>query len=978
MFHVKHSFRPYLKRGLKKIIPLIKTTHSVSFGIDSPSLLPFVLSSFDCKKLVVCKEGSFDDVLGSFGLFSSDVVGFPYIDVFDRGATVIKSYHQDLFDRASVRLSSDLKSITTCVVDERALGSLAVFRSSDSSLLVGSEGVSQEALLAFLRKNKYVLVEQVFSPGEYVVRGGVVDVFSFGLLYPFRCGFLGNKKNILFFNPSSGAVIKKTLSCFVFPFPKNKTISIKDACSSFYRFYLGSGRLIIINPCIKNKISQNFGGLFSAFSYTKYRESSSSFSVVFCDLLLSEGCLFSDVLFLPSWFSKTFFPLNLGSIPLSGTLVVGDYYVHESFGVCKYLGFVPGDKKNEKISLKFSDGKMSLDVRYLGRISFFSKKSTKTTSLGSLNKPGVWRRKKEASYKKALGFVGSLVRSYAKRKQQKAPVFIFDKELVALFVSGFKYVDTPGQALAWKSVVRDLCSSRPMNRLLCGDVGFGKTEVAMRAVFLACINKKRSIVLAPTTVLSQQLFDCFFERMSPFGIRVLQVSRLTKKSANNLALFVSRKADVLVGTHAVIKSGAVLHNVSLFVVDDEHRFGVDDKERVFKFSPGCHYLSMSATPIPRTLQLSLSGIRNISPVLSPPQLRKPIITNIYFYNKLLISRLVLNELQRGGQVYVVDNSVNTVRHLSAFFSRLFPLFVVSSLFGSMVGDKIKKTMSLFRSGKIHVLVSTVIIESGIDVPLANTIIINNAHLFGLSQLHQLRGRVGRSGVQSYACLMVPKRATISSDAMDRLHSIKRYSALGSGYKIAIKDLQIRGAGNLFGYNQSGQGSVGFEYYTKLLSLALKNINTKAPPFSSADVVLGEPFIPASFVPDDSERAFYYKSIFECFSVSELDILKKKTVDLFGSLPFSFLLLFITRRLSLFCEKTPVVSVIRSGVSFVVVCSKIKLKNLDSFLVSIDSFFKHHKIKYTFVSNGSFLKIQFSYVAEDYYILLESFIKKLYV
>ncbi|MDC1050967.1 helicase-related protein, partial [Candidatus Marinimicrobia bacterium] len=627
---------------------------------------------------------------------------------------------------------------------------------------------------------------------------------------------------------------------------------------------------------------------------------------------------------------------------------------------------------------KFVDGKILLDVKYLDKISFFSPASSEEeTALDSMNKTGAWKRKKKQSYEKAREFVESMVDSYVQRDVYINKKLTFDEELFALFLSSFPYVDTQDQASVWENIKKDLCGEKPMHRLLCGDVGFGKTEIAMRAAFLLCLNNEQTLVLAPTTILCEQLYSCFKERFCSFGVKTERISRLTKKNAQHISLFLENKIDILIGTHAILKNEKLLRKASLIVVDEEHRFGVKDKEKILGFSPGCHYLSMSATPIPRSLQLSLSGVRNISTLLTAPKSRKPIITNVLYFSKQLIKTIVLSEVSRGGQVYIVDNSVNNVKNVCGLISSLFPEFSISFLHGSLDKKTINSIMSLFRLKKINVLVSTVIIESGIDIPSANTIIINNAHMFGLSQLHQLRGRVGRSNVQSYAYMLIPKAKNITKDGVSRLKSIKKHSSLGAGYNLAVEDLQIRGAGNLFGYNQSGQSFVGFEYYTKLLSRAMKNVKYKGLNFQPAEISLGECYIPRSFIPIEEERAFYYKSIFECLNVESLSSLLKKTIKLFGPLPEDFLLLFKTKELSLFCEPTPIVSIIKNEAFFIIYCSSLGLVDIEGFISKLGSFFDRKDISYTLKPDSSLLKIQFKYIAQDSYILLENFIKNLY-
>ena len=975
---MKHSSKKGLFGFKENILSLLKQNNRVSFQVESTSIISFILSVFDFQKVILSKNNDFDDILSSFGVFPKNVVGFPYLKQFNRQDYVVKSHHQEMFENASVMFSSNIEEIKTCVVDERVLDVPSLYKKKSQNILVGHKGVDQETLVDFLIVNKYEKVDAVSCPGEYVIRGGIIDIFSFGIAFPFRLGFLSETTQVMFFDQSSGDILRKEKSVLIYPEPQKRKLSIKDCIDGFIIISYKNKTLTMENLKCKNSNSINSNDFFETLSYQKYlKRSKEKASVVFSPHLLSEGCYFNNTFFLPSWFANKKEGSAPERVPLSGSLHVGDFYVHESFGVCKYLGFSPGYEEGEKITLLFDDGKILLDVKYLDKISFFAPKSVEEMQLDSMNKIGKWKRKKQKSYDKAHEFVESMVDAYAQRDVHINKGLDFDEELFAMFLSSFPYVDTQDQSSAWGSIKKDLCSDKPMHRLLCGDVGFGKTEIAMRASFLICLNSKQVLVLAPTTILCEQLFSCFKERFSAFGVKTERISRLTKKNNQNISLFLDKKLDILIGTHAILKNDQLLGRASLIVVDEEHRFGVKDKEKILEFSPGCHFLSMSATPIPRSLQLSLSGVRNISTLLTAPMSRKPIITNVLYFSKQLIKTIILSEVSRNGQVYIVDNSVNNVKSVSSLISSFFPDFSISFLHGSLDKKTINNTMSMFRLKKINILISTVIIESGIDIPSANTIIINNAHMFGLSQLHQLRGRVGRSNVQSYAYMLIPKTKKITKDGISRLKSIKKHSSLGAGYSLAVEDLQIRGAGSLFGYSQSGQSFVGFEYYSKLLSRAMKNIKYRGLDFKPAEISLGSFYIPESFIPIDEERAFYYKSIFECLDLDSLGILLSKTVKLFGSIPESFLLLFKTKELSLFCEPTPIVSIVKKESTFIITCSALGLVDISTFISKVDVFFIKNTISYTLKPDSNLLKIQFKYIGEDCYILLEDFIKKLY-
>jgi len=970
---VKHSPLFLLKKDLSHTLSLLKSKQNVSIRVDSPSFVPFVLGCMDFKKTFICEGLFFDDFFSSFGSFPEGVVGFPFVKSFEKGSFVVKSFTQELFERSSVSFSCGPDKISTCIVDERALDRPALYNIKNKNVFVGKGGCEKEDLLSFFRTSGYSLVDSVSSPGEFVIRGGVVDVFSFGLPFPFRVGFFDSVKNVLFFNPSTGAVIKKKDFSFVYPSPQKTKKTIREATSSFHTVKYRDGFLFVSCPKSKHECFCVSKDVVSVFNKKSYKKTSSEL-VVFSKDLLSEACIINKTKYLPFWFNEKLNSYEREMVPLSGTLSPGDYYVHDAFGVCKYLGFYSSNEDNEKVSLKFADGKMNLDVRFLSKLSFYAPSSS-AVSLNYLNKTGAWRKKREKSFRDAQAFVKTLIEASVKRELASSSSLSVDKSFLEEFVGSFPFVDTHDQALAWKRILKDLLSKKPMHRLLCGDVSFGKTELAIRASFLIAANNRSSLVLCPTTILCEQLFQSFKKRLEPFGVRVGQVSRLTSLNKKTTLEYISKDIDVLVGTLSVLKDEEVLKKSSLIVVDEEHRFGVKDKERILNISPGCNYLNMSATPIPRTMQLSLSGIRSISTLLSPPQQRKPIITNIYYFKKSLLASAVSQEMLRDGQVFVVDNSVKNINSLYSFLSFKFPRVSVDRLYASLSKQKIKTIMENFRLGKTRILVSSVIIESGIDIPGANTIIINNANMFGLSQLHQLRGRVGRSGFQSYAYLFVSKKETLTSAGTERLKSIKKHSSLGSGYRLALEDLDIRGAGNLFGYKQSGQSAIGFEHYTKFLAVAMKN--KKHALFSETEVSLGRAFIPRSFIPEDEERAFYYKNISESSSLESLSTLLHKTSALFGRLPASFNLLFVSKKIELLAEPTPVVKIIKQKNLFEISLSSKGVENVDSLLKKTSLFFNENKVEH-FFSSDILLKIQFKYIKEDYYILLESFIQKINV
>lgn len=965
------------KLHCREIALAAQQNSSVEIKIDDWSSLPLITSALGKKCLVVCDETSFDDVSSSYDFLSNKNAFVPKQE--EEVSFFSKTHYEEMFEKSSFLVSFSLNKIKLFIVHAESLERPLFFETKLEPFVVDGKNTNREDFLSFLNKNKYIRVEAVSQPGEYAVRGGVFDVFSYGSSFPMRAGFLGGSSGVLFFNLSTGSVVKECSFAEVYPLAEKPSFSISDKISKkVLSLSCTKNTLRIYNPLARASSKTKLKYSIKSINYKSYKENTKKDSV-FCSFLLTGGCEFNNVLFLPNWYSSgKASALKTKKVPLVGSLRYGDYYVHENYGVCQYAGSITASDEDKKgfVSLKFRDGRMNLSVSLLNKIYFYAP-SEANCALGSFNKNKQWNKQKTKAEEKAKEFIGEVLSSYIKRESSLVKPYKKDSELLDLFLSDFPFLDTPDQASAWAEIQKDLCSEEPMHRLLCGDVGFGKTEIAMRAVFLSFINNKQSVIIAPTTILSQQLAFCFQNRFNSFGCKVGQVSRLTKKNTETFDAFINNKINILVGTHAIIKRENVLRQTSLLVVDEEHRFGVKDKEKIIKYSPACNFLSMSATPIPRTMQLALSGIRNISTLLSPPVERRPVITNVHSFNTDVIMNYLLKEFNRGGQVYFVDNSVENLKKLFLFFKNRLPNISSSFLYGGMDKKKINSTMEDFRTKKVLFLFSTTIIESGIDVSSANTIIINNAQMFGLSQLHQLRGRVGRSGVQSYACLLVPKNKKLTAEGRARLLSIKKHSSLGSGYSLSLEDLQIRGSGNLFGYSQSGDSVVGFEYYSKILSKMMR-LGSSSHNKQEPVIDLDSAYISSDLMDDEEQRVFYYKKISDSLTTESLETLYGETVLLFGTLPPEFILLFDSKKLSFLSEKTPIVGIKKIKDSFIITVSSLVLKNISLFLEKVSSFFLSKGIAYSLSSNTSFLKIQFLYVKEDTYILLKDFIQKTHV
>ena len=486
-----------------------------------------------------------------------------------------------------------------------------------------------------------------------------------------------------------------------------------------------------------------------------------------------------------------------------------------------------------------------------------------------------------------------LLEIHAKRAAKKGQQFTLDSETYEAFAAAFPFEETPDQATAIEAVIQDMQAPQPMDRVVCGDVGFGKTEVAMRAAFVAVHNSKQVAVLVPTTLLAQQHYQNFLDRFADWPVRVEVLSRFVspKKQKHVLADVAEGKVDILIGTHKLIQKSVQYKNLGLVIIDEEHRFGVRQKEHFKKLRSEVDLLTLTATPIPRTLNMSLSGLRDISIIASPPEGRHPIQTFITEWVDSLVQEAMLREIKRGGQVYFVHNKIETMARMAEEIQRLVPETRVRTAHGQMPERELEQIMLDFYHQRFNVLLCTTIIESGIDVPSANTILINRADLFGLAQLHQLRGRVGRSHHRAYAYLITPPKKLMTKDAVKRLEAIEASGELGAGFMISSHDLEIRGAGELLGDEQSGQiQEIGFNLYAELLERAVaalkegKELNFEAPD-SGTEIDLKLPaLIPDDYLPDVHTRLVLYKRIANAENHQALEDLHVEMIDRFGLLP----------------------------------------------------------------------------------------------
>ena len=570
---------------------------------------------------------------------------------------------------------------------------------------------------------------------------------------------------------------------------------------------------------------------------------------------------------------------------------IGDMVVHREHGIGIFTGVQTINNDGiikDYIQIRYRDGDTlyvptdSLDNvrKYIG-----SESGIKLSKLGTKE----WSDIKNKVKRNLRTVAKELIELYAKREKEKGYAFSKDTPWQEEFESSFPYQETEDQIRCIKEVKKDMENIKPMDRLLCGDVGYGKTEVAIRAAFKAVMDGKQVAYLAPTTVLANQQYLEFKQRMKeyPISVDLLNRFRTQKEQKNTVKELEDKKVDIVIGTHRLLSKDVKFNDLGLLIIDEEQRFGVKDKEKIKQYKSTVDVLTMTATPIPRTLQMSVVGIRDMSAIYEPPQDRKPIQTYVLEYDKEIIKEAITRELERGGQVFYIYNIVSTIENKAQEIEKLIPEARVAFAHGQMSGTEIENIMQDFVDKKTNVLVCTTILESGIDIPNANTMIVENADRFGLAQLYQIRGRVGRSNKQAYAYITYRKDKMITYEANQRLKAIKEFTEFGSGFKIATRDLQIRGAGSIFGEVQSGHiEQIGYDMYSKLLNEVVKEEKgEKVVEEVEVQIDIGiSSFIPDTYIENSSQKIEIYQDIANCRTESDIMDIIDEISDRYGDMP----------------------------------------------------------------------------------------------
>jgi len=948
--------------------------------------------------------------------FVNDIENLLRNEVFFFPASYRRAYQLEETDNANILLRAEVlnklnnKRNPIIVTYSEALSEKVVSRKElkkHTITLKVEDEIAIDDLEEMLQHLNFERVDFVIEPGQYSIRGGILDVYSFADEHPFRIEFFDTEiESIRTFDINSQLSISTESKVVIIPnteakkriesqvslleyLPSNVIIWAKDIkytkgiledyfdrateqyntisdsaiqhlspehlFTNAHHFseelkgflviednnspYFETEKTIAVNTISLTKINKQFDLLKEDLKKNKEAglqniilcssdEQEERFNAIFehteeelnykCVLFsLHEGyidytnkqAIYTDHQIFDRYHkfkSKTKFTDKQAiTIKQLTSLDIGDFVTHIDHGVGRFEGLHKienNGKYQEVIKVTYKEGDiLYISIHSLHKISKFSGKEGTEPKINQLGSP-VWKKTKQKAKAKVKQIAFNLIQLYAKRKLKKGFQYAPDTYLQHELEASFMYEDTPDQSKATIAIKEDMEKEMPMDRLICGDVGFGKTEIAIRAAFKAAANGKQVAVLVPTTILAFQHFKTFTKRLEGFPVTVDYINRFrtAKQQRETLANLKNGKVDILIGTHKLVSKSVEFKDLGLLIVDEEQKFGVGVKDKIKTLKVGVDTLTLTATPIPRTLQFSLMAARDLSVMTTPPPNRQPIETELIGFTEEAIRDSVSYEIQRGGQVFFINNRVSNIQEVAGMIQRLVPDARIAIGHGQMDGKKLEKVMLDFMDGKYDVLVATSIIESGLDVPNANTIIINNANHFGMSDLHQMRGRVGRSNKKAFCKLIAPPLSTLTDEARKRLQALEQFTDLGSGFKIAMKDLEIRGAGDLLGGEQSGFISdMGFDTYQKILAEAVNELkeNEFKELYDQPDKTEGAHFvdevqidtdlalhIPDEYVNNIEERLKLYQRMGELEKEEDLLLFQLELEDRFGGIP----------------------------------------------------------------------------------------------
>lgn len=836
--------------------------------------------------------------------------------------------------------------------------------------------LSHSFVSEILFEHSFAKADFVSQPGEFALRGGIIDIFSFSDNYPYRIDFFGEEvESIRKFDPNTQLSIEECDSVEIFP-----DLSVNFDARDYVDFWnlMPAGTVLwdlrddvldrtsdrvvpqptfnknfeILAKDIDDKLKSGYDVTILSPNEAQtrrlqqiLRDIGSGKMPDFLALSLHEGyvdkrekiCFYTDHQIFERYHKikvkRQVERSERLTINELSSFQIGDYVVHIDHGVGRYGGLVKTNvngKIQEAIKLEYKDNDVIfVSIAGIHRISKYKSRDGEPPRIYKLGSKA-WENLKNTTKAKVKDIAQDLIKLYSERQQARGFAFSADTYLQQELESSFLFEDTPDQQKATVAIKEDMESIHPMDRLICGDVGFGKTELAVRAAFKAACDGKQVAVLVPTTILALQHYRTFSERLKNFPVTIDYVSRL-RSAAEIKAInekLINGKIDIIVGTHRLLNKKVEFKDLGLLIIDEEQKFGVTAKERLRQLKASVDTLTLTATPIPRTLQFSLLGARDLSIINTPPPNRLPVYTEVMPFDDDSISEIIEREMDRGGQIYFVHNRIEDINSVYDILHRIAPQAEICIAHGQMKPEVLEKKILDFVEGEYDILLSTSIIENGIDIPNANTIIINQAHRFGLSDLHQLRGRVGRSNIKAYCYLIVPPMTSLSDDSRRRIKAIEAFSDLGSGFNIAMQDLDIRGAGNLLGAEQSGFiTEMGFETYMRILNEAMAELpeSIKAEEETNKEHQMKQakiPVLPKSFmcsidtqletdleilIPDDyvnipSEKIRLYKELDSMNDEASLQRFRKEMEDRFGPVPDQLAELMDVVRLRMVAER----------------------------------------------------------------------------
>ena len=793
-------------------------------------------------------------------------------------------------------------------------------------LEVGGAGLSAE----MLTKLGYERKPQVEQEGDFSIRGGIVDVWSPGEELPVRAEFFGEDlESLRLFDAATQISVEKVKSATLLPITNDELQITNDGREEFlgsFRVVLGFNsreyelgvelREVALNTSAlpgfrelgaeeahhpelfesaRQRLEKHVAAAKKKGSYVlKLDELSGGFEVPGLVVVAKSDRVFARRKVHVVAGKNTRLPVSGQRLDSFDELEPGEYVVHLDYGVGKYLGshFVNRDGEQvEVFTVEYADGaKLHVPAAHAHLLSRYVGVKGMDVKVHKLD--GKRWSKDKADAQKAINDLASQLLD-VQAKREVVPGFAYkvkDLEGLSAFESSFPYEETPDQNTAIAAIKHDLGEMKPMDRLICGDAGYGKTEVAMRAAYIAAMNGKQVAVLAPTTVLAEQHFETFTSRFDGTPIRIESVSRFQSKDTHNgtFRRLATGACDIVIGTHAILNPSIAFHDLGLIIIDEEQRFGVRHKEFLKALRATADVLTLSATPIPRTLYLSMTGARDLSLLRSPPRERVAVATHVVPHSDCVIKEAIEAELKRGGQVFFLHNRVSTISKVEKGLKTLLPKVKVIVAHGQMDARTLAMKMRAFERGEADILLSTTIVESGIDIPRANTILVDRADMFGLAELYQLRGRVGRSSKEGQAYFLLPGEGLVDSNARERLDALKRHGGLGAGFNLAVRDLELRGAGNLLGSKQSGHiANVGFTLYCQLLQRTIARLKGEKVN-EVIDVKLNLDFysasIPYEYVEEETQRLSLMKRFAEAQDLTVIHALRDEMRDRYGKLP----------------------------------------------------------------------------------------------